>query len=335
MKLYVMFGAKRLPPLEAKTEKKSSQRGAILFAVLVFMAFITGLYATVLRVSTSGGRAAAAFANAMRADEIGRAAVDLVVAAAASEDNSNKEAKRGGAFAASFGDAAVSVNYVSEAARIDVNQAPPEFLAALFRAAGLDPGEVSSIEDRIKAFRQPLNGTQSQSQNQGQTPGQGPAQGQNQSQNQGEGQIQQFPQGQAPGQGQALIDNVDLIGAAWDISASVVALVSPVLTVANGTPTVDPTLANRLIISALTGGDGPKADEFLERRRRGFLSEQEALSQFSPDMQKFAGFTAANAYRAVATVEIGNRFRRKYEFIVASPEKSNAEIKTFSWRILP
>jgi general secretion pathway protein K len=297
------------------------------------MAFISSLFATVLHVSTSSGRAAAVFANAMRADELGRAAVDLVEAEVASDDQG---AKRGGAFTASFGDSKVMVNYVTEAARVDVNLAPPELFAALFEAAGLDPSQAATLAGNIKESRKSQQTAQT-------APGQaGPGQaGQGQPGAQGaQSTQQQQPQpgaqtAPAAQNGQIQFDHIDLIASAWGLPAQVFAAVSPILSVANGTATIDPTLANRLVIAALMGADDQRVDDFLERRRRGFDTEEQILGSFPPNVKSFIGFSDAHAYRVVADVQIGNRFERKYEFVIAAPDKTGKGTKTISWRILP
>jgi general secretion pathway protein K len=50
----------------------------------------------------------------------------------------------------------VDVSVESEAAKIDLNLAPRDLLAALFRSRGVAPGDAGDIADRIVAWRSPL-----------------------------------------------------------------------------------------------------------------------------------------------------------------------------------
>jgi type II secretory pathway component PulK len=127
---------------------------------------------------------------------------------------------------------------------------------------------------------------------------------------------------------------VEQIVDAWGLSPELYQTIKPVLTVANKTAKVDPTLAGPLVITALMSGDEDRARDFLERRDSGFLSADEALAQFPSDMRAFAGFAAARAVRAVAEVTVARRFRRRYEFVVTVPDSSLPEPRVLSWQPL-
>jgi hypothetical protein len=118
-----------------------------LVVVLALGALISSFVAVALRTSLSGASAASAFVAEMRADELGRTAVDLVAYRIMS---GGQEARRGGSFAASFGDCVVTVDYVSESARVDVNHAVPALIGAVFRTDGGD-------FDRLGGARPPLD----------------------------------------------------------------------------------------------------------------------------------------------------------------------------------
>lgn len=270
--------------------KWPTRRGAILIVILAFVALIASLLGAALRIASSSARATAVFADSLRADELGRAAIDLVVHQASSSD---PEAQRGGAFVAQLSNAEIHVDYVSESARADINLSPAELIGAVFRAAGAEQSRAAEIIERIILFRQ--------------------------------------PRGKAEA---ARLEHLAQIGAAWGVSQDLIEAVRPALTAANGTAKVDPSIANRLVVAALLGGEGPRVDDFLERRRRGFTSEADAVSALASDMRAFAGFNPVHAYRAVARVRIGRRFERRYEFIVAPPDTPNESPRTILWRRL-
>lgn len=118
--------------------------------VLILVAFTSSLLAAASRTMTSSALAAATFSKVMRADELGRTAEDLVIFWASAEDRADK---RGGAFVAHFSDAEVFIEYVSESARIDINNARPELIVALFRALGADLKQAFDLAPRIAASR--------------------------------------------------------------------------------------------------------------------------------------------------------------------------------------
>jgi general secretion pathway protein K len=277
------------------------RRGAALIIVLLFAALITMLAATAARSGLSAASASAAFVDLMRADELARAAADLVAVAASTGGPS---ARRGGSFVARLETAELSVDYLSEAARIDINAAPPKLLGQLFAAAASEPGLATDIAERVERARR---------------------------------SSQADPNGQrqpdaASGSPAIAFERVEQIVEAWSIPDELYRAARPALTVGSRSAKVDPTLAGRLVILTMMNADQERTDEFMERRMRGFTSADEVLAQFPETSRTFAGFTPPRAYRASIQVSIGRRFQRHYEAVVAPSNGNQRAARIISWQ---
>jgi len=290
-------------------QQTDPRRGAALIVVLIFSSLIASLAAVTLRSSMSSAAAGAVFVDEMRADQLGRNAADLIAYQLQSDD---PQARRGGSFLVHLPLSDVSVDYVSEMARVDVNAAPPKFVANLLVAAGADPDLANAIAGRIERLRRPARTANA------------PA---------STTSTATAPPQPLPDASRALLRTEQVIDA-WGLPESLYRAVRPALTVASKSSKVDPTLAGRLVITALMEGDEDKADDFIERRGRGFLNADEALAQLPQTSRGFAGFGAAQAVRAVAHVTVARRFRRDYEIVMAMAGGQDKPARILSWQPL-
>ena len=125
--------------------------GFILVAVLWMVAALATL-ASVYSVYAVNTAAASHVADdRLQAEAAIRAGVELAVFQALAAPESARPTH--GAFDARIGRTKVSLRYVSEGARIDLNAAPKEMLAGLFRAIGADDSVAASYVDRIIGWR--------------------------------------------------------------------------------------------------------------------------------------------------------------------------------------
>ena len=307
------------------TERRASQRGAALFIVLLFSAFLAGLAGAAMRMGLSGARAAAVFADAARADTLGEGAADILASHLA---NADATARRGGSIEVRLPDADIVVDYVSESARIDVNLAPLPLIVGLLGAAGGDQGEVAAVANQIASFR-----AAAQAKAKRPSPGAGaPPTGAGTDAGavqggagfgaaSGAAGIGSAPAaaGSAPGATPALplaIHDMSEVTSAWALPEGLARRILPVMTVSNGTAKVDPVLADRLVVAALLGSD-ERVDDYLTRRQQGFADAGSALALLPIPSQAFAGFKDSETVRAIAHVSLGHRFERRYEMILA------------------
>src|SRR5688572_18847332 len=109
-----------------------SNRGSMLVLVL----FLAGLLSVFAAVAAMAMRAAQnssrGFAEGLRAEEAARGAIEQAVA-----QSGGVVAGLTGTSIATFGQTQVVVTARSESARIDLNLAPPQLLAGLFRQLGV------------------------------------------------------------------------------------------------------------------------------------------------------------------------------------------------------
>ena len=298
------------------------RRGAALFVVLLFSAFLAGLAATAWRTSLSGTRAATAFADLVRADELGRGAAAALAYRLATGDEA---AKRGGAIGLRWPGADVTIDYVSESARVDVNLAPVSLIAALVVASGGEEREAEAVAARVTQFRSEAAARA------GATAGAGPGSGTDKASAAGglaalRASIDALGPAAKPKTGPQVIAIHDTAEVAedWGLTDAVARRLLPSLTVSSGAATVDPVLAGRPVLLALLGGD-ERVDDYIGRRHQGFTDKESALALIPVPARDFVAFNDAKAIRAVVRVKLANGFERRYEMVLAPSATADVE----------
>ncbi|ACB95221.1 type II secretion system protein GspK [Beijerinckia indica] len=281
-----------------RSKSGDPRRGAILILVLLLVALISSLLATAQHIAVANARSAKAFADSLRAEELGRVAVDLL---AGQILGGGPTERRNGSFSAFVDNAEIQVDYLSESARIDVNLAPPTLIAALGQASGLEPNEASALAERIAHARQ---GDQRQG-----------------DQRQGD-HVKPF-------------NDVEDAASAWDLDPDIFASLRPFLTVTNGSAKIDPLIADPKVVAALFEGEGPASEIFLARRAEGFETEGDAQAALPAKAREAVSFTPAPACRASARVRLQNGFRRRFEFILVTPKPRDDKVDVIAWRMVP
>ncbi len=287
------------------------RRGAALFIVLMFSALLAALAGAAMRTGVSGARAASVFADAARADALGEAAGDIVVDELMKGDAATH---RGGALAVRVPGAEMVIDYVSESARIDVNTASVELIAAVLSAAGAEPQLTASVVEHLETLRAAsgvAHGTARAASSAAAQPG-------------ASGRPRISPAYSATREATA----------DWGLPGDVARRVLPVLTVASGSKGVDPILADRFIVSALMGGDDTRTDDYLERRGQGFINSDSALALLPVPSRPLVDFEDVPSVRAIAHVTVARRFERSYEIVVASPTGTAQAPVVVEWRKL-
>jgi hypothetical protein len=120
--------------------------GAALLVVLLFAVVIANLALVALRASSSEIRASAIFVDDARADALGQSVVALT-RYYISDDVEGRG--RGGSFTARFDSASVTVDYLSESARIDINHSPVDLLETALLSNGISQDRVDAIAREI------------------------------------------------------------------------------------------------------------------------------------------------------------------------------------------
>ena len=129
----------------------ASQRGFVIVAVLWILMALSSLAMIFALYLSASARAMAVGDAALQNEALASAGVELTAYQLILAGDDRRPAR--GSFRFRMDDADVNVNFTSEAARIDLNFAPKEVLAAFF--AGLGAGRDAAMEDaeRIVAWR--------------------------------------------------------------------------------------------------------------------------------------------------------------------------------------
>jgi general secretion pathway protein K len=285
-----------------------ASRGAVLLMVLIFGAAASSLAVTAMRSSSAGVRAATVYLDEVRAEELGRAAVDLIAARLASAEPG---VRRAGAFAVPFADAVVEVSYIGETARVDLNAAPPELLAALFQAAGASPTEARLYADRIVDWRDPDDTKRPSG-----------------------AEAEDYARAGLPPPGNRNFVHLAELDQVLGLPAGMRQAIAGAVTVASGKAGVDPTISGRLVVRALSGGEERRADTFIGRRGAGFERREEIVAAFPSSSRTFIDLDPGRAVRATIRVVVRGRFERRFEAVVGS-EGGGIDVQVVSWQSYP
>jgi general secretion pathway protein K len=282
------------------------RRGAVLLMVLVLGLVAASLTVVAMRASSAGIRSASVFLDEIRAETLGHAAIDLVAAQVLSGVG---EAKRAGALRGRFADGEVSVQYRSEMARVDLNEAPPELLTLLFEAAGAEPAMARQMADRIVDWRD-TDSTKRPS---------------------GAERDDYAASGRA-GPANRPFSHLSEVDGVLGMTGQMMRRIAPAVTVSSGNPKVDPLLADPLVVLALMGGDRRRTESFLEARQKPFERTAEVTNPFPNAGRTHIGLEGGKAVRAEIRVVARSGFERRFEAILGTTAESGVDVPVFSWQ---
>jgi general secretion pathway protein K len=284
-------------------------RGTVLIAVLIIGAMISTLTVVALRSSASGARAAAVYQDEMAAEDLGRAGADLVAFDILSRAG---EPIRASSFEARLATGVIRVDYTSESARIDLNGASPVLLIALFQSVGAQPALARRLADQVVDFRDEDDDKSTEG---------------------AEAEDYRFagrpPPANRPFGHPAELEQV------LDITPSIAAAVRALVTTANMSPTVDPTIASPAVIDVLMGGDANRTAAFIRRRERGFAKDTDITEAFPSAMRDSIAVSPGKGYRAIIKVVVRGRFERRYEAVVMPGVGGAQDTRIVSWDSYP
>lgn len=139
--------------MESPATARNASDGFIVVAVLWILAALATL-ATVYAIYVANAAVAvAANDDAIEAEALVYASLELT--AYRLLDVPKEKRPTSGKFVFRVGRADVAVDFRSETARIDLNQAPKELLAGLFEALGASPEEADQFANRVIGWRTP------------------------------------------------------------------------------------------------------------------------------------------------------------------------------------
>jgi general secretion pathway protein K len=140
-------------PSSAWRRRWRRQRGIALVAALWFLILLSVLAASYAAATRGDIRLAGNAVATAAAQALADAAIHRVIAAMAAAGNTAPYRLDGTPYAWAFGDGQVRFIIEDESGKIDINEAEPETLAALFQVAGADARQARTLAEGIAVFR--------------------------------------------------------------------------------------------------------------------------------------------------------------------------------------
>jgi general secretion pathway protein K len=213
-----------------------------------------------------------------------------------------------GAFRFRLSRADVAVEFVSEAARIDLNTAPKALIAGLFAAVGVQPEAAYRYADRVVGWRAP------------------PKQGarDNEETLYLAAGLQYAPRG-------APYNHVDELWLVLDLPAEVIERVLPFVTIYSGRSDVNVLDAAPEVIAALPNMSSGRLNAFLNQRET-LPQDPDFVAGALGDKQPGANKKGSGAYRVRTLMVFDNGRRKMSEVVIAINGNGNEPYRVLSWK---
>jgi general secretion pathway protein K len=288
-----------------RSAARSSQQGFVLVAVLWLLAALAAL-ATIFSVYLSNSaRALALNDTAVQAQALVSAGVELAAYRLQLGGEDARPAQ--GSFRVRLNGAEISVSFVSEAARVDLNAAPKELLGGLLSALGANEDEAREGADRIIAWRtKPAEETAGNEDALYQAAG------------------RSYPPRQAP------FAHVDELGLVLGLTPALVERALPFVTVFSGASGVDVLNAAPEVIAALPGMTPLILKQFLGDRAT-LPNDDAAIAAALGGAKANATTQKSQAYRILIRIRFPNG-RETASEIVIGLRKAEIPYRVLSWQ---
>ena len=274
--------------------KSSGRDGFIIVAVLWILAALATLVTIFSIYVINSATAFTVHDERLQAEGLARAALELSVYRATAAPQGQTATR--GTFLFRLGTALVNAEFVSEAARIDLNAAPRELLSGLFAGLGASRGQADSYADRILGWRSP------------------PPQdnvGPNEAANYRAAGMLYGPRG-------GPFPHTGELALVLGIPEFMVTRALPYLTVYSGQPQVDIFNASPQVLAALPGMDPQRLQAILVQRAAAPQNEQtaQALLGTLGAAQTFANTQGNKSLRVTARIAFDSGQRMTTEAVI-------------------
>ena len=213
-----------------------------------------------------------------------------------------------GAFNLRIGRTRVAVRFRAEAARIDLNAAPPDLLAGLFKAIGVGSDTAKTYADRVVGWRGPSNSTAAASEAKLYAASRSP-----------------YPPRQAP------FDSPLELRLLLGLPTPVAERALPFVTVFTGRPEIDVASADPIVLSALPEMSAEIENAIVKARAQAPNDRKGLLSLLGPARSR-ATADSPKAVRAGIDVAFDNGRRVHAEVIVRLRDRGDEPYDILSWR---
>jgi general secretion pathway protein K len=272
-----------------------------MLAALATLASIYSAYA----IQTAD--AAHGLDDRVQAEESVRSGVEMTVYRLLSAPEQARPSQ--GGFTLKVGRTGVAVRFRSEAARIDLNAAPPDLLAGIFTAAGVEPGQAKTYADRVVGWRAKPDASAGGGAEANLYSASGLA----------------YPPRQAP------FDNALELALVLGLPAPVVERVLPFVTVFSGRPEIDVASADRTVLAALPGMTPEILSAVLKARASAQVDQKALLSLLGPARNR-ALTGASKTVRSSIEVKFDKGGRARAEVVFRLKDGDGEPYDILSWR---
>ncbi|MGO9361334.1 MAG: general secretion pathway protein GspK [Xanthobacteraceae bacterium] len=279
--------------------------GFIIVAVMwILMALAT--LASIYSIHVANSAVARSVSeDRIRADGLVSAAIELTAYSLSIHDKAKRPTR--GQFGFRLGKATISVRFLSEAARIDLNSAPKPLLMGLFAALGAQGEAAEQYADRIIGWRTaPKAGADDKEDARYRAAG-----------------LRYGPRGGPFG-------HLDELWLVQGLPPALIERAMPYVTIYSGRSDINVLDAAPLAIAALPGMSAARLNAFLSQRESLPPDTQVIAAALGSD-QPGAGTTGSNAYRVDIGIGFDNGTRAGAEVIILV-EEDDGLYRVLSWR---
>jgi general secretion pathway protein K len=273
---------------------------------LAALATLVSIYAIYV---TNSAIAVAASGDATIADPLVSAGVELAAYQLLGQTDEKRQAI--GQFTARIGTAQLTIVFLTEAARIDLNQAPKELLVGLLVGFGASPLNAGDYADRIIAWR-----TKTAAQNIDTDPENG----------------RYLSAGLSYTPRHAPFTHVSELWLVQGIPPALVERMLPFVTVFNSQPQVDVIDAAPQVIAALPGMTPEIVQAIVAARDAGTLDRKSLSDLLGGVGQGAASAEAGKTFRVGVRVAFDNGRRSAAEAVILLPDDGPVPYRVLSWR---
>ncbi|MCA6101459.1 general secretion pathway protein GspK [Bradyrhizobium australafricanum] len=284
-----------------KIGRSPANRGFVIVAVLWILLALSSLAIIFSAYLAASARALAASDLSLQTEALVSAGLELTAYQLTLTDE--KTRPQYGAFHFGLDDASVDVTFTSEAGRLDLNYASKEMLIGLFVVLGARKDAAAEYADRIVGWRtRPAPGSENVEAARYNALGYSPRQG--------------------------LFTHINELALVAGIPEAFVDRVLPFVTVFNGGPDVDPTIAAPEVALAVDKASGKDQDGFGARPAspNGIAAGTQAPSQ-----QSAASTAQSPCYRIAISIRFRNGHRTTSEAVIALGDKVEP-YRVLSWQ---
>ncbi|WP_316226533.1 type II secretion system protein GspK [Bradyrhizobium sp. SZCCHNS3052] len=276
-------------------DRRGAQDGFILIAALWMLAALAALVVVVSQQLGSSARLLRLEDEAVEADALISAAIEL--SAYRLLLSKDEERPRQGGFRLALAGNDIAVSFVNEAARIDLNTASKDMLENLFVTLGVDRDAAKDHAERVVAWRsKPSDAARAQAE-----------------------EARYAVAGLKRVPRLAPFAHVGELSLVLGIPASLVDRVLPLVTVFNGSPGIDPTIAAPEVVAALPGMTPLILKDFLNARA-SLSQDADTLAQTLGPVAKDAAKGKSKAYRLRIVVSPAGGLRHAATAVIVPGE---------------